>query len=261
MLRALTRQKRDGSAYTRRAPVEQRLLELAALDCRERLDVLRITDRSTPAYVPSECVVYFMREAYAAGQRKVGDAHLMVLRNRARLAFKRAIRGNGSHVETLREEALSKFDVLIAVGLKPAADRLDYLEVNFDHALVALRKDLFEAEGRRAARLVPLQLPGDEQDDETPAIEFAAAVSELADELGMHESEFQAFRNERLRSINVLPDEQRDAILYLLGGLPIGSSDPEVDTIARRQGVDESTVRYRIKRGVARLNEPSGENQ
>jgi DNA-directed RNA polymerase specialized sigma24 family protein len=77
----------------------------------------------------------------------------------------------------------------------------------------------------------------------------------------MQESEFEAFRNERLRSINVLPDEQRDAILYLLGGLPIDSSDPEVDTIARRQGVDESTVRYRIKRGVARLNEPLGENQ
>jgi DNA-directed RNA polymerase specialized sigma24 family protein len=77
----------------------------------------------------------------------------------------------------------------------------------------------------------------------------------------MQESEFEAFRNDRLRSINVLLDEQRDAILYLLGGLPIGSSDPKVDTIARRQGVDESTVRYRIKRGIARLNEPLGDNQ
>lgn len=261
MLRALTRQKRDGSVYARRAPVEQRLLELAALDRRERLEALRVTDRGTSAYLPSECVVYFMREAYTVGERKVGDAHLMVLRNRARLAFKRAIRGNGSHEETLREEALSKFDVLVAVGLKPGADRLDYLEVNFDHALVTLRKDLFEAEGRRAARVVPLQLPGDEEDDEKPTIEFAAPVSELAADLGMQESEFEAFRNERLRSINVLPDEQRDAILYLLGGLPIDSSDLEVDTIARRQGVDESTVRYRIKRGVARLNEPLGENQ
>jgi hypothetical protein len=261
MLRALTRQKRDGSVYTRRLPIEHRLLELAALDPRERLEALRTTNRSATAYVPSECVVHFMREAYAAGERKAGDAYLMVLRNRARLAFKRAIHGNGSHEEALREEALSKFDVLVAVGLEPGADRLDYLEVNFDHALVTLRKDLFEAERRRSARLIPLRLPGDEEDEERPEIEFAAPVSELACELGMQESEFEAFRNDRLRSINVLLDEQRDAILYLLGGLPIGSSDPKVDTIARRQGVDESTVRYRIKRGIARLNEPLGDNQ
>ena len=262
MVRALTRQKRDGSLYVRRAATEQRLNELAALDRHALLELLRTTDRAAPGYVSSECVVHFMRDAYGAGDRKSGDALLMVLRNRAQLAFKRAIRGNGSHEETLREDALSKFDVLVSLGLQPGADRLDYFEVNFDHALVALRKDIFEAEGRRAARLVPLQLPGDDEDgDGSPAVEFAAPVSELAAELGMQESEFAAFRNERLRSIYVLPDEQRDAIFYLLAGLQIASSDPEVDTIARRQGVDESTVRYRIKRGVARLNEPLGEDQ
>jgi DNA-directed RNA polymerase specialized sigma24 family protein len=94
-----------------------------------------------------------------------------------------------------------------------------------------------------------------DDEDDKPEIEFAAPVSELAAELKMQESEFEVFRNERIRSINVLPTDQRDAIiLALFHGLPIGSQDPEVDTIARRQGVDESTVRYRIKSGIARLN-------
>lgn len=262
MVRALTRRKRDGTLYVRRAAIEQRLKELAALDRRALLELLRITDRAAPGFVPSECVVHHLRDAYGAGDRKAGDALLIVLRNRAQLAFRRAIRGNGSHEESLREDALSKFDVLISLGLQPGADRLDYFEVNFDHALVALRNDIFETHGRRAARLVPLQLLGDNDDgDGPPPVEFAAPVPELAAELGMQESEFEAFRNQRLRSINVLPDEQRDAILYLLGGLQIHSLDPAIDTIARRQNVDESTVRYRIKSGVARLNKPLGEDQ
>src|SRR5689334_447089 len=102
MLRALTKVKGDGTPYTRRPHVEGALQKLGALDIRDILERLKVVDQNDPRYVPSECVVYFLRDANLSRNPKVHDAFLRVLRNRAALAFRRAIRGRGSHEETLR---------------------------------------------------------------------------------------------------------------------------------------------------------------
>lgn len=256
MVRPLTKRKKNGTAYIRRPHVQQALDALTALDVRAILERLTIVDRGHVDYVANECVVHLLREAQRRGDNRILNALVKVVRNRAALAFRRVIRGGGSHEKALRENALSNFDMLIARGLEPGSERLDYLEVSFDNAIVTLGKDLFEAEGRRTKSLVELRVPSVEDEGDEPEVEFAAPVSEIAAALRMQESEFAAFRKERIRSINVLPTEQRDAIILLLfHGLAIGSKDPDMDTIAKRMGVDESTVRYRIRRGIERLKE------
>jgi DNA-directed RNA polymerase specialized sigma24 family protein len=256
MVRPLTKRKKDGTLYNRRPHVEQALVTLLSANTSTILKRLMIVDTGHPDYIANESAIHLLRNAHSSGTRAVAAALLRVVRNRAALAFRRAIRGTGSHEENLREQALSNFDLLIARGLEPGSERLDYLEVSFNNAIIALSNDLFASESRRSKPLVELSTPAADSDPQGAEIEFAAPVSDLAAELRMEESEFETFRKERIRSINVLPTEQRDAIiLTLFHGLPIGSQDPNADTVAKRQGVDESTVRYRIKRGIARLNE------
>jgi len=74
MVRALTRQKRDGSLYVRRAATEQRLNELAALDRRALLELLRITDRAATGHVPGDVVGQDLQDGgnVASGEGVVG---------------------------------------------------------------------------------------------------------------------------------------------------------------------------------------------
>lgn len=262
MLRQLTKTRPDGTVYRRRPQTDQLLLQLLTLDRPQLRERLAVRDRGDPRYIPTECLIYLLREADQDARRGWFDALFLLIRNRCKQTLTRAIRASGrSDDETLREEALSRFELYLARGLRADPEKLDVLEVAFDLALASMRKDLFAEETRRNVRFTELRIATDEDADDQPQMEFVQPVSELAAELDMQESEFEVFRTESLRSINVLPDDERDAILYLLGGVQIGSKDRNVDTIAKRQNVDERTVRNRIQRGIRRLNGTQGNDQ
>lgn len=262
MLRPLTKRRTDGTPYQRRAHVEARLRELVKLSRAEIRELLTVRDRSDPRFIPTECLIYLLRDAKQGNTPAWFNALFRVIEGRCKQTLTRTIRALGTNDhETLREEALSRVMMRLARGLEQDPEKLDAFEVAFDMVLAAIRKDLFESEFRRTKPLIELRFPDPDGDEADPVMEFVAPVSGLAADLGMQESEFEAFRKDAMRSIDVLPAELRDPILLLFGGLPIDSKDPSADTIAKRQGVDERTVRNRLKRAISRLNGTQGTDQ
>src|SRR4051794_22090142 len=57
----LRKRKRDGSEYRRRPEVEEALALLVQLSASEVARRARIEERDHPDYLPSECVLYFVR--------------------------------------------------------------------------------------------------------------------------------------------------------------------------------------------------------
>lgn len=51
----------DGNLYTRRPNIEAKIIELASLSRSELTTRCQIGQRNDPDYVPSECLLYFIR--------------------------------------------------------------------------------------------------------------------------------------------------------------------------------------------------------
>lgn len=79
MIRPLTKCEPDGVAYLRPAGVEQQIGEALGHDLTELRQRLRITDRKSPGYLKSECLVHLIRQSLRAGQQAKADVALTVL--------------------------------------------------------------------------------------------------------------------------------------------------------------------------------------
>ena len=62
MIAPLRKCKLDGKLYTRRPEVEDKIIELALLSRYELIIQCAIRQKDDPGYVPSECLMYFVRE-------------------------------------------------------------------------------------------------------------------------------------------------------------------------------------------------------
>jgi len=251
-LRPLTKTRSTGQPYERRPETTALLHELAALDREAILERLSIGDRRKPGYIPSECLVYLLREAARDNRSEWFTKLFGILDCRLRHNLAHTIRyGAVGDAETVREEVRSRFFELLARGLRSEPERLDPFEVMFDGALAALRRDLYGAERRRDLRKAELNPPDDEAAPASAEDPFRQPEAENA--LGMTTAEYKIFREQALRSIDVLPHDEREPIRLLLQGHKIDAKDPDEMTIAKICDVNERTVRNRIKRGVERL--------
>jgi hypothetical protein len=61
LITPLRKRTLDGALYTRTARIEALLNELEQLPRAELVARSQIADRSAPGYVPSECLMYFVR--------------------------------------------------------------------------------------------------------------------------------------------------------------------------------------------------------
>lgn len=249
MLRALTKRRTDGTLYVRRPEIEALLEALVSLDRDSLTDRLSITSRVNPLYIPTECLIYFLREATSGNTFQWFDTLFGAVERRCRANLARAVAaGSVGDEEALREDILGRFAETLAKGLHDEPERLDPYEVVFDKVFAALRIDLV----RRQRREVELAPESRNEDGEPRLTQYRQP--EAAEDFGMSDVEFEVFRKQISGTISELPDTLSEAILLRLQGLPIGSEDPNVDTIAKRSGVDERTIRNRIKRGVEKIN-------
>lgn len=56
--------KKDGTLYVRTPLIEAKICELVSLGRNNLVDRGRITNREDPDYVPSECLLYFLRSSW-----------------------------------------------------------------------------------------------------------------------------------------------------------------------------------------------------
>lgn len=248
MIMPLRKRRISGELYQRDPKVEALTAELAALPRDELINRVAISKRTNPDYIPSECLVYFIRASRQDNSEAWFERLYRILIERVLRSLPRA-EGSDGKTESLtrgvvRDKVFSRFVELLSADRADYIDKLDYFEVRFDGALASLRRDAQEKAWREENRSQPLAY--DEESGElSPEVEAAAG---FLDPFAASDFDDPAYRSRLDAAIETLPTEQSRIIQMLRQGFPIDSKEPAVMTIAKALGRSEKTVRtYRDK--------------
>ena len=246
----------NGVPYQRRDEIEKLLGELEQLPRDRLIERMKIATPAHPDFVPSECVLHFVRKSkldnsdrqfeimYRALIARVEKA-AMVPGGRHYLGEEEAITSRAS---SIAEAVVFQFEMKLTKDRNGYLDGLDYYEVNFASALKALRLTAREKVDRETDRVQPLSYDDDEAI--SPVVEKAAGSFNPFDQEKIDDP---AYRSAVGAAIKRLPAEERNVILLSLKGYQDGSTDPDGITISRLLGCNDQTVRNRRKRAIAKL--------
>lgn len=254
----LRKRSREGVLYVRDSELEAALSALLTLPRAEVAERALIDDRADPKYVPSECLLYFIRQSRdATSDAGFERAIYELLVSRVLRALPRPERADGEvrliH-EEVRDAALHRFKRLLASDRHTYDEKLDMYECRFDLAVARLRSDAQKKVCRESQRFQ--QIASEEEGDEQrPAEEgsYDPFDPEKIDEL--------AYRSRLNAAIDALPLDQRRVIHMLQQEIPIDSKDPDVETIVKALKCSEKTVRNRRDRAYAALRADLGDEQ
>ncbi|ADZ72765.1 MULTISPECIES: response regulator transcription factor [Alphaproteobacteria] len=259
----LRKRRLTGELYERDRKVETLIAELAALPRDELIGRAAITKRSEPGYVPSECLVYFIRASRHDNNETWFERLYRILMERVLRSVPKPENSDGK-TESLtrsvvRDKVFSRFVEILSADRASYVDKLDYFEVRFDGAVASLRRDAQEQAWRDENRSKPLEY--DEESGELSAEVEAAAGAH--DPFAASDFDDPSYRSRLDAAIEALPPEQIRIIHMLKQGFPIDSKEPDVMTIAKALGRSEKTIRtYRDKAFAAlRVALADGEKQ
>jgi hypothetical protein len=244
----LRKRRRTGELYERDPKVEGLIAELAMLPYDALITKAAVVNRSDPSYVPSECLVYFIRASRTNNNDAWFERLYRILIERVWRSLPKSESSDG-RTESLtrgviRDKVFDRFVELLAADRVAYIDKLDYFEVRFDGALANLRRDAQKQAWRDENRSQPLEY--DEESGElSPEIETAAGTY---DPFATSDFDDPSYRSRWEAAIDSLPPEQSRIIHMLREGFPIDSKEPDVITIAKVLGRSEKTIRtYRDK--------------
>ncbi len=262
MVTPLRKKTLVGKLYTRDAEIEGKLAELEGLTRGELVARCSIRRRDDSDYIPSECLVYFVRASRSDHAAAGFEWLYKILVERVLRALPREENADGKTVSltkaVIRDKVFGQFVELLSLDRVEYSEKLDYFEVRFDGALANLRRDAQEQAWREENRSVSL-----EYDEET---------GELAEEVERAAGSFDPFKQPEIGSsdyrlqldvaIDILPPEQMRVIEMLRMEIPIDSKDVDAVTIAKVLGKSEKTIRtYRDKAFAALRIAMLGDNQ
>lgn len=252
----LRKRKRDGSEYHRRPEVEERLALLVQLPAREIARRASIEDASDPDYLPSECVLYFVRRLDRHHDEAALHDLFKILRARVSKAvpvFGQRIAGSGKVAQRafdldVRDAVLHKFQGLLCRDQREYDEKLDFYESQFNDAVACLRSTARRDIGKERAHYQPVT---PDQDSDGPYEDVEAALAALRDR--SEEKDREHYRSRLHLAISSLPRDERQVIELMLEGLPIDSEDDSVLTIRKVLKCAEKTVRNRRDRALPKL--------
>ena len=236
-----------GELYTRDPRTETLLEELSSLSRDELLERASIRRRSDPAYIPSECLVHFVRASRMDNNDDRFEQLYKILNERVLRSLPRDTKAYFD-VE-IRDRVHDRFVELLAADRTSYQDRLDYFEVRFDGALASLRRDAQQQVWRDENRSVSL----DAEDENGQLLEEVERAAEDVNPFSSWDIEDAVFRSRLEAAIESLPPAQRSVIEMLRQGFPIDSKEPDVMTISSVLGRSEKTIRNYRDRAVAAL--------
>lgn len=207
-----------------------------------------ISKRDHPGFVPSECLVHFIRASRHDNNHAWFERLYRILTERVLRSLPKAESFDGETESltrgVIRDKVFGRFVELLSADRAGYVDKVDYFEVRFDGALASLRRDAQEQAWRDENRSQPLEF--DEESGElSPEVEAAAGIY---DPFATSDFDDPVYRLRLDAAIEALPIEQSRIIHMLRQGFPIDSKEPDVMTIAKALGRSEKTVRtYRDK--------------
>jgi DNA-directed RNA polymerase specialized sigma24 family protein len=245
----LTKRRKDGTPYRRPDNIEELLPALAELPRDSLLERARIRDRKHPNYIPSECLVHFVRASRLDNSDAWFERLYKVLVERVLRAVPRAeAGGNTASIvnETIRNAVFDRFVEMLSKDRRQPEDKLDFFEVRFDLAVKRMRLDAQEWAWREDNR-------SDVMDKESGETEADAVAATAADPFEASIFSDPLFRDRVYLAIDNLPPEQSRTMHLLLLGWPIHSNDPAVMTIAKALGCSDRSVRNHRARALKTL--------
>lgn len=253
----LRKRRADKSLYSRPSEVEASIASLLLLPMKVIIERATIRDSKLPDYVPSESLLYFVRQT--RDNDEIDDfRELFVLLRQRILAATPAIERKGAGTSKLavkavdvdiQEAVLDAFNELLCKDRNDYDDRLDYFEIRFNSALARLRLTARRTVLRTESRTESLTL---DAETNAPSIEVEAALAKLKNTGGEEIPDF-LYRSRLLAAINTLPADEKRVIELILQDFLIDSTDPEVFTISKALGCSEKTVRNRRDRAFLKL--------
>ena len=248
MARPLRKTRLDGSPYYRRDVVEAEIREIANLSHNELERRVALWPSSAPGFVSPEALMYFVRNS-AAGPHRDNLTGQLLRRVRHRLP---PTTDAGGQTESLTRMNIREdvFDRVIDLLLSDRAEydeRLDYYEVNFDHAVAKARSDASTRHWSHENRSETL---GSDEEEVSERVE--AAVGHYnpfdADELDK-----KAYRLLLDDAIDSLPELQQRIVEMLRQEIPIESKDSSVNSISKVLDKTEKTIRTHRDKAFATL--------
>ena len=253
MPEALKRKDKDGALYLRSPEVEASIKKLEADDVTTRLLQFDGISKKSPKYVPTEAVLHFLRRAWADGEKVQFESIFRILLKRVEQSLRSTIWDSriGSATD-IRDEIVSRFVVLVTKDCSSQADLLDFYEVHFNQAMVALRTSVLRKFKTRVGDVTTVPLGSQEPDSPEISPEVEDALEDFLSG-SPQKIDDPAFRSVLFAAIDRLPEDQKQVISLLLQGIPIDAKEKDVMTIARILQCDERTVRNRRDRACKAL--------
>jgi DNA-directed RNA polymerase specialized sigma24 family protein len=149
----------------------------------------------------------------------------------------------------IQEEVLFHFQKILCLDRQDYDERLDFYEIRFNSAIVALRSTARKSVWKKDSRRTHVELDGDSSDSDQ---DFEESLERVRSP-NLQKKDDVLFRLIFLEAISSLPPEEREVIELLLAGYPIDSKKPGVRTVAMILKCDEKTVRNRRNRARAAL--------
>lgn len=252
MAQRLVKAKLDGTPYTRIPKIEEAIDAALVQDLNTLTLRAEIRDRSAKDYLPSECLVYLIRDALRRRDEKVYDKLLPVLLARCDVILRSKVDSKIATAPQLREDILGDFAALFAIDGSPQDQyELDFFEVRFNMAFRTFRIERMRPELDRLATEMELADPDSPEapiDEELRTRLFKACRS-------ASDVEERIFRKQVHAAIRALPPEERRAlVLCYMMGYKEESVDPNEETAATLCGVTGRTIRNRLARAIAKLS-------
>ena len=253
MITPLRKRTLQGTLYKRDAKIEALLVQLEPLSLAEIVERCEITDRSDLAYVPSECLMYFVRATRHDDSDRHFERLYKILLSRILRALPNPETNDGEVIRVsstksrIRDVAFGRFTEALAADRQDYSDKLDYFEVRFDGAVANLRRDAQETAWREENRSTSLEYDP-ETNEPTSEVEEAAGTFNPFENL-----EENDYRSRLDAAIDTLPPEQIRIIQMLRQGFLIDSKDPDAVTIAKTLKKSEKTIRLHRDRAFKAL--------
>jgi len=243
---------KDGKPYQRRPEVEQLIDELEGMPESDQVQCCSRFDNP----VPMEVLLYFLRQKKGGSQSQHLEQLFSAFFTRLEVSLKKAV----SEVEfgkagIIREEIVSQLLEKVAKDHTDGDSTLDYYEVNFNHALQALRFSVLRKMGP-ASKSDPLANPATLTRDANDGVEVIPGLEEAAAEFfspgssSFDDSDFRFWLND---AIKLLPDKERRAVGLRLQGMQVEAKDPNTPTISKALDCTDRTVRNLLRRAYTKL--------
>lgn len=242
-----------GTLYERDAKTQALLAQLELLSRTELVTRCQITDRSDPGYVPSECLMYFVRATRQDNSDQQFERLYKVLLSRVMRALPDPETNGGEVIRIsqtksrIRDIAFDRFTEALAADRQAYLEKLDYFEVRFDGAVANLRRDAQDTAWREENRTTTIE-HDPETNEPSPEVEEAAGYFNPFENL-----EANDYRSRLDAAIDTLSPEQTRIMQMLRQGFPINSTDPDAVTIAETLNKSEKTIRLHRDRALKAL--------